>query len=103
MKSRISVYGIAVGVCLLWIRTCLYLASKASTLALETRYHKQIISECMRSSALALGERAKTVDNCFYDAISSKQGVGEASLPSDNRRLCDGAFSPTGRAERNPF
>ena len=45
-------------------------------------------------------ERAKTVDNCFHDAISPKQGVGEGRKP-DKRRLCDGAFSPEGRADRH--
>ena len=43
--------------------------------------------------------REKTIDYRFYDAKSLKQEVGEASVPSDERRLCDGVFSPTGRAE----
>ena len=36
-----------------------------------------------------MGEERKTVDNCFSRTKSTKQGVGEASAPSDNQRLCD--------------
>ena len=45
--------------------------------------------------------REKTIDYRFLRCKSLKQGVGEASVLSDKRRLCDGVFSPTGRAE--PF
>ena len=48
-----------------------------------------------RCSAVG-SEQAKTVDNCFCDVISPKQRVEEASVSSDARRLCDGAFSPRG-------
>ena len=41
------------------------------------------------SPTLKVSEK-KTIDNCFFDAKSPKQGVGEASVPSDNQRLCDG-------------
>ena len=43
----------------------------------------------------------KTVENCFADGKSLKQGVEEASVSSDARRLCDGEFSPVGRAEKS--
>ncbi len=39
--------------------------------------------------AVTTGEERKTVDNCFSRTKSTKQGVGEASVSSDNQRLCD--------------
>ena len=41
----------------------------------------------------------KTVDNCFCKDKSPKQEAEEARESSDARRLCDGEFSPVGRAE----
>ena len=44
-------------------------------------------AECCE--AVTMGEERKTVDNCFSRTKSTKQGVGEASVSSDNQRLCD--------------
>ena len=60
------------------------------------------MQEIVKQSLAVGSERGETVDNCFTDAISPKQGVGEGLQP-DNRRLCDGAFSPAGRADRLIF
>ena len=52
------------------------------------------LSSCEHASALALGERAKTVDDCFCDAKSTKQRVSafectekvETTMRLDRRR-----------------
>ena len=41
----------------------------------------------------------KTTECCFYEAKYTKQGAVGVSASSDARRLCDGVFSPTGRAD----
>ena len=40
-------------------------------------------------SALALGERVKTTECCFYEAKSTKQGVVGAIYDCNAQRLCD--------------
>ena len=48
---------------------------------------------------MVVAER-KIADSCFADGKSPKQGAEGASISSDARRLCDGVFSPAGRAEK---
>ena len=43
----------------------------------------------------------RTVDNRLSEAKSPKQGAEGASEPSNAWRLCDGVFSPGGRAEKH--
>ncbi len=43
--------------------------------------------------------REKTIAFRFFDAKSPKQGALGASASSTARRLCDGVFSPAGRAD----
>ena len=69
---------------------------RADTYALSS--HKISKLNITRCSAVG-SERGKTVNDCFDEVISPKQGAGEASVSSDNQRLCDGAFSPKGRAD----
>ena len=72
---------------------------RADTYALSS--HKISKLNITRCSAVG-SERGKTVNDCFDEVISPKQGAGEASVSSDNQRLCDGAFSPKGRADKCP-
>ena len=46
-------------------------------------------TSCEQSKGLALGERVKTTECCFYEVKSTKQRAVGAICDCDARRLCD--------------